>query len=259
MEFKDNWHFVNSEENRVRLASYWTATLFALDCGWNCSRVGLELARLPEESFEHLRRNMNFVLEASPESYKETISQVTKLVFGQSRKHIIPTGTAFTAEEVKLRQPDTEDYVDVKNLDPKMFATPPPGPPLKPASGDGAPEPASVAALTVTTANIELKSKAKAAPSAPSAPSGPSSSAYRPQMPASSRREHVEGYVKAVGMEDHLPEYQYAMVTNSDGHDVPGILFNGVAYELELIGASDVESLAKAVRVDKRFADLPPE
>jgi len=54
-----------------------------LDCGWNCSRVGLELARLPEESFEHLRRNMNFVLEASPESYKETISQVTKLVFGQ--------------------------------------------------------------------------------------------------------------------------------------------------------------------------------
>lgn len=26
---------------------------------------------------------MNFVLEASPESYKETISQVTKLVFGQ--------------------------------------------------------------------------------------------------------------------------------------------------------------------------------
>ena len=142
--------------------------------------------------------------------------------------------------------------MDVKNLDPKMFATPPPGPPPKPASGDGAPEPASVAALTVTTANIELKSKAKAAPSAPSAPSGPSSSAYRPQMPASSQREHVEGYVKAVGMEDHLPEYQYTMVTNSDGHDVPGILFNGVAYELELIGASDVESLAKAVRVDKQ-------
>lgn len=52
MEFKDNWHFVNSEENRVRLASYWTAeTLFALDCAWNVDRVEFELDRLPEESF----------------------------------------------------------------------------------------------------------------------------------------------------------------------------------------------------------------
>jgi hypothetical protein len=58
-------------------------------------------------------------------------------------------------------------------------------------------------------------------------------------------------------MEDHLPEYQYGlMATNADGHDAPGILFNGVAYELELIGSSDVESLAKAVHVDKRFADF---
>jgi hypothetical protein len=40
MEFKDNWHFVNSEENRVRLSAYWTATMFAVDCGWNVGRVG---------------------------------------------------------------------------------------------------------------------------------------------------------------------------------------------------------------------------
>ena len=57
-------------------------------------------------------------------------------------------------------------------------------------------------------------------------------------------------------MEDHLPEYQYTMVTNSEGNEVPGILFNGTAYELELIGASDVELLAKQIRVDKRFSDF---
>lgn len=46
------------------------------------------------------------------------------------------------------------------------------------------------------------------------------------------------------------------MVINADGEEVPGILFNGVAYELEMIGASDVESLVKCIRVDKRFSDF---
>ena len=46
------------------------------------------------------------------------------------------------------------------------------------------------------------------------------------------------------------------MVINADGEGVPGILFNGVAYELEMIGASDVESLVKCIRVDKRFSDF---
>ena len=49
-----SWHFVNSEENRVRLSAYWTATMFAVDCGWNVSRVGTELMELPQESYEHL-------------------------------------------------------------------------------------------------------------------------------------------------------------------------------------------------------------
>ena len=30
LEFKDHWHFANSDENRMRLASYWTATMFLL-------------------------------------------------------------------------------------------------------------------------------------------------------------------------------------------------------------------------------------
>jgi hypothetical protein len=46
------------------------------------------------------------------------------------------------------------------------------------------------------------------------------------------------------------------MVTNSDGNEVHGILFNGTAYELERISASDVETLAKQIRVDKRFSDF---
>ena len=49
-----SWHFVNSEENRVRLSAYWTATMFAVDCGWKVSRVGTELMELPQESYEHL-------------------------------------------------------------------------------------------------------------------------------------------------------------------------------------------------------------
>ena len=43
LEFKDNWHFVNSDENRVRLAFYWTATMFSLDRAWN---AWLELREL---------------------------------------------------------------------------------------------------------------------------------------------------------------------------------------------------------------------
>ena len=65
------------------------------------------------------------MLDTLPESCQERIAEITQLVFGQSRRHILPTGSAFTVEEVRARQPDTDDFLDVKNLDPKMFATPP--------------------------------------------------------------------------------------------------------------------------------------
>jgi len=55
MEFKDNWHFVNSEDGSI---------MFAVDCGWNVSRVGLELFGLEQEDWDHLKRNINFVLDA---------------------------------------------------------------------------------------------------------------------------------------------------------------------------------------------------
>ena len=96
---------------------------------------------------------------------------------------------------------------------------------------------------------------APASAPAPADDTGASSSQYRPQATAR-LEEHATGYVKAHLMEEHLPEYQYTMVTNSEGNEVPGILFNGTAYELELLTASDVETIASQVRVDKRFADF---
>jgi hypothetical protein len=53
------------------------------------------------------------------------VAEITKLLFGESRRHIIPVGKTFTVEDVQAQQPDTEDFVDVKNLAPGMFATPP--------------------------------------------------------------------------------------------------------------------------------------
>ena len=32
-EFRDQWHFINSDENRLRLSSFWSATMFIQDIG----------------------------------------------------------------------------------------------------------------------------------------------------------------------------------------------------------------------------------
>jgi len=101
------------------------STMFAVDWWWNVSTVGLELLGLEQETWDHLRRNINFVLDALPVSYQEKVAEITKLLFGESRRHIIPVGKTFTVEDVQAQQPDTEDFVDVKNLAPGMFATPP--------------------------------------------------------------------------------------------------------------------------------------
>ena len=144
------------------------------------------------------------------------VAEITKLLFGESRRHIIPVGKTFTVEDVQAQQPDTEDFLDAKNLAPGMFATPPKDDPPKPAAGDSAPEASAPVSITVQTPEVLLKSKPKAAPepaSASAAVAGASSSAYWPQLPASPVEEHVQGYVKSYWMEDHLPEYQYTMVT----------------------------------------------
>ena len=260
MEFRDQWHFANSEENRTRLSAYWTATLFAIDCGWRVGRIGLELAQCAQETWDDLRRNLSAVLDELPTSYQEKIASITKLLFGESRRHIIQTGKSFTKEDVEAQQPDTEDYIDVKTMAPGTFAEPPRDDPPKPAAGDGEPATSGTASITVRTAEVLLKSRPKAVPasasaSTPADDTGATSSQYRPQATAR-LEEHASGYVKAHWMEEHLSEYQYTMVTNADGDEVPGILFNGTAYELELLSASDVETIASQTRVDKRFSDF---
>ena len=77
--------------------------------------------------------------------FLKTALRVTKTASPRSRKlssaHLASTlsqkAARFTAEEVRLRQPVTED--DVKNLDPKMFPSAPSGPPPDLATGGGAP------------------------------------------------------------------------------------------------------------------------
>ena len=234
--------------------------MFAIDCGWNVGRSSLELASCEQETWDDLRRNLSFVLDDLPVSYQNMISNVTKLLFGESRRYIIPTGKSFTKEDVEAQQPDTENYLDVKTMAPGTFAEPPWDEPPKPAAGDSAPATSGQASIIVQTAEVLLKSRPKAVPgpasaSAPADDTGASSSQYRPQATAR-LEESVTGYVKAHWMEEHFPEYQYTMVTNSDRNEVPGILFNGTVYELELLTASDVETIASQVRVDKRFADF---
>ena len=254
MEFRDQWHFANSDENRTRLAAYWTATMFAIDQGCTVAKVRLELAGCDQEGWDDLRQNLSFVLDDLPANYQQMVAEATQFLFGKSRRHITPIGKSFTAEEVADEQPDTEDYIDVKNMPKGLFAAPPSEPPPKPAAGDSAPDAPSPATVTVTTAQVVLKSLPKAHQAVPAAASGAISFPYQPQATARLDQATV-GTVKAYWMEEHLPEYQYTMVTNADGEEVPGILFDGTAYELEMVGAADVEAVMQHVSVDKRFSD----
>ena len=61
--------------------------------------------------------------------------------------------------------------------------------------------------------------------------------------------------VRAYYMDDHIPEYEYTMVINSNHQEVPGILFNGVAYELVRVTAADARSIVSSIHVDKKFSD----
>ena len=67
LEFKDQWHFANSDENRLRLASYWTATMFLLDMAWDLNQVYDALQRLPQRScMGRLPAKLEFYLRTKP-------------------------------------------------------------------------------------------------------------------------------------------------------------------------------------------------
>ena len=112
MEFRDQYHFINSDENRVRLASFWSATMFIQDIGTTLCRCADKLRAIARRDWYSLRKNPNFILEEQPESYVEKIKRATKLIFGESKKFVPLVGSKFTQEEVRLRQPDTENYQD---------------------------------------------------------------------------------------------------------------------------------------------------
>ena len=87
------WRFSNSEDNRSKLASFWTVTLFSLDIASSLSQRADQLASLPCPTWGSLHTNFNFLLEEPPESYIERVERASRLVFGVSRKHIVPFGS----------------------------------------------------------------------------------------------------------------------------------------------------------------------
>ena len=55
------------------------------------------------------------------------------------------------------------------------------------------------------------------------------------QLP--SQASLATGRRRAYYMDDRTPEYEYTLVVNADGQEVPAINFDGARYELELVKA----------------------
>ena len=111
----------------MRLASYWTATMFLIDMAWDLNQMFDELDRLPREGWNHFKQNLNFLFEANPQSYRNRVERAAK-VFGDNWKLSPLVGRKFTQEEVRAQQPDTEDYQDPDSLDPATFPAEPAAP-----------------------------------------------------------------------------------------------------------------------------------
>ena len=249
MEFRDQWHFINSEENRNRLSAYWVSTFFALDAASAMARCSEQLASQPRRDWDNLKKNVNFLLEDAPPSYLEKVERATKLIFGTSRKTIPAVGTAFTPEEVRDRQPDTENFQDPDEYEQEWNENQ-----AEIAARKGLLKSSPKAKATdVTTGGVTLKSSAAAASSTAVDMADVTDLPEKQQATASSATQaKVTKYVRPFHLEDHLPEYEYTVVTNANGEDVPGIIFRDVAYELELVTAKDARSWIKGVNVDQK-------
>ena len=187
--------------------------MFIQDIGTTLCRCADKLRATARRDWFSLRKNPNFILEDQPESYVEKIKRATKLIFGESRKFVPLVGSKFTQEEVRLRQPDTENYQDPDEMSEDEDPT---------AAGDGKllksspKKKASPRDVDVSTRTVTLKSapaSGSAGPNVadvtdtPAAPGATSSSAKT--LPKATK------YVRAYHMEDHLPEYEYTLVINS--------------------------------------------
>lgn len=51
MEFKDQWHFVNSDDNCLKLSSFWSAMMFVMDIGSSLFKCWEKLASLPRRDW----------------------------------------------------------------------------------------------------------------------------------------------------------------------------------------------------------------
>ena len=92
------------------------------------------------------------------------MNAAVKIVFGENQKFVPLVGTRFTQEDVRARQPDTEESHDPNDLDPAMFPAAPAAPP--PATREGfapkvKPPPPG---LKIATPTVTLQSAPKAAP-----------------------------------------------------------------------------------------------
>ena len=172
MEFRNQWHFINFDENRLRLSSYWSATMFIQDIGSTLIRSWDKLRAIARRDWFSLRKNPSFVLEEQPESYVEQVHRATKMIFGESKRFVPLVGTKFTADDIRLRQPDTENHQDPD----EMFDDEPTA-----AAGDGkllqrSPKAkASPPAVDVSTRSVTLKPASAQAAGASSGSAGPSS------------------------------------------------------------------------------------
>ena len=114
----NHWHFADSDENRLRLASYWTATMFLLDMAWDLNQVYDALQRLPQRSWDACQQNLKLIFEQNPQSYKDRMMRAVKVLFGENQRFVPLVGSHFTQEDVRARQSDTEEYHDPDKLDP---------------------------------------------------------------------------------------------------------------------------------------------
>ena len=266
MEFKDQWHFINSDENRLRLSSFWSATMFIQDIGSTLIRSWDKLQAIARRDWYALRKNPSFILEEMPESYVEKVKRATKMIFGESKRFVPLVGTKFTSEDVRLRQPDTENHQDPDEMSEDDDDEP------TTAAGDGkllqsSPKAKASPPVEVSTRTVTLKSASAQASGSASSASASAADAVAnadvTDLPETSKATSrlakalpkPTKYVRSYFMEDHLPEYEYTMVINADHQEVPGILFRGVAYELERVTAADARSIVASIAVDKKFND----
>jgi hypothetical protein len=49
--------------------------MFLLDMGWDLWKMSIQLASLRQRSFDHVKRNFNFIFENSSQSYHEKVQR----------------------------------------------------------------------------------------------------------------------------------------------------------------------------------------